>query len=787
MPYPGSADLAASAATLALRLPVPLRPLAELAYNCWWSWTPGGADLFQSLDPDRWVRTGGNPVRLLREISVPRLHALATDRRTLAWLRELTIEFRADLARPFGPGFDGADRPLAFLCAEFGVLGSLPLYAGGLGVLAGDFLKEASDRAVPLVGIGLMYAQGTFHQHLDRTGWQHESWNELDTEHLPIALVSDGAGQPLTITVPIRERDVVAQIWRLDVGRIPLYLLDTNRPENTPADRWITGRLYTGDRESRLAQYALLGLGGVRVLRALGIDPALLHLNEGHAALAALDLLGQELIEGRTFDEALAATRERLVFTTHTPVAAGNDWFPPEVMRRTLDDLPQHIGVPWDAFLGLGRAHPEDQAEWFGVTPFALRTSRAANGVSRRHGQVARGMWHGLWPHRSVDDVPIGHITNGVHLPTWMAPAMQRLFDRHLRPDWRMTAADPATWAAVDDIPDAELWAARRELRAALVAYAIEQSVRDRLGREESTLYAEAALRSWNADTLTIGFARRIATYKRLYLLALNPSRSLGLLHGRYPFQLVIAGKAHPQDEEAKRSVQRVFAMNVLPKAGDQVVFLEDYDLRMAAPGAGLRPVGEPAPAAVRGERHQRHEVNAQRRPATERARRLVGGGVRRRQRLGAAGHRGLDPEAQDAHDAACLFDILEREVLPLFYQRDADGVPRGWVQRVLPSAPSARASPPRACWRTTALPPAAPRAPADAGRLPEPSARTAAPPCGAGDAALGRAATRCGAVITRGGQPRTAASFPCGVRLGLTARRIRPKSKYGPVRQPTV
>jgi starch phosphorylase len=680
MSWDGRDDITAAAAGLALRLPEPLTPLAELAYNYWWSWAPDGPALFQSLDPHRWNLCNGNPVQLLDDISVPRLQALAADSALAAQIGAITTRFRADQARPAAPGFDGSDAPAAYFCAEFGVHDSLPIYAGGLGVLAGDMLKEASDQAVPLVGVGLLYAQGSFHQRLDATGWQHEYWTAVDPDRLPMARVRDEHGHALTIQVPIRGRTVLAQVWRVDVGRVPLFLLDSNLPDNSVLDRWITGRLYIGDQETRLAQYALLGIGGLRALRTMGIAPARIHLNEGHAALAALDLFGVAHAAEKPMNASLEFVRGRTIFTTHTPVAAGNDWFPPEAVRETLAGLPEQIGVGWDDLFRLGRTHPDDAAAWFGLTPFALRTSRAANGVSHRHGEVARGMWRDLWPDRPADAIPIGQVTNGVHLPTWMAPAMQRLLDQHLPSGWRRASR----WDGIEAIPDTALWAVRNQLRSGLVAFVRERSVTDRLGREQSTAYAQAAAATWHVDTLTIGFARRIATYKRLYLLSIDPERGLRLLQGPFPVQLAIAGKAHPRDEEAKRTVQQIFTLSDFGNAGSHVVFLEDYDLTMAArlvQGCDLW-VNLPRPPLEAS--------------GTSGMKSMLNGGLQVSVLDGwwAEAYDGtngwaipageaLDAAAQDARDAAQLLELLEREVLPLFYARDADDVPADWIRRI--------------------------------------------------------------------------------------------------------
>src|SRR5450755_2785815 len=434
----GDEELAGRAADLAGRLPEALEPLARIAYNYRWRWYPGGKDVFRSIDEGRWELCGENPVRLLQEASGEALARAAGDRALLARAASLEDAFALDLGRasvgPFSPG-----RPIAFLCAEYGVHRSLPIYSGGLGVLAGDLLKEASDRALPLVAVGLMYRQGYFRQRLEVSGWQQEHWVDIDPERLPAALVRAEDGRPLTITVPIRGREVRAQIWCVAVGRVPLFLLDADVPENGRLERWITSQLYVADPITRLSQYALLGVGGVRALAALGIDPALLHLNEGHAAFAVLELARAEAARGAPFQAALNAARKRTVFTTHTPVAAGNETYHREDVIGTIEDLAGELGDP-EVLLRLGRYQPEDGQEPFGMTTFSLRMSRSANGVSRRHGAVAREMWRGLWPERALEAVPITHVTNGVHLPSWVGAPMRGLLDRHLGEAWWRSA-----------------------------------------------------------------------------------------------------------------------------------------------------------------------------------------------------------------------------------------------------------------------------------------------------------------------------------------------------------
>jgi len=675
----GTRDGERAVATLAETLPGELAGLAELAFNYWWSWVPGGAALFEQIDPDRWQRCGTNPVRLLQEVPHHRLRALAGDEAYVARVERLASTLRELSERP--PSAGSGDAPIVQMCAEFGVHASLPTYAGGLGVLMGDLLKEESDQCLPMVGVGLLYWQGSFQQRLDESGWQHEFWVDTDAERVPMVRVTDD-GVPLRVRVPARGHDVLAQVWRVNVGRVPLYLLDTNLEDNSPSDRWITARLYVGDREMRLAQYAVLGIGGVRALRAMGIEPSLIHLNEGHAALASLELAREAIAGGLDFDAALDRARQMTRFTTHTPVAAGHDSFSPADLRAALGDLPGSLALEWTRFVDLGRLHPGEDTEPFGMTPFAIRLSRETNGVSRRHGEVARAMWREMWPSSNVDDVPIKHVTNGVHLATWMAPEMQALFDEFLPAAWRERPHDPTVWEPVDAIPADRLWSVRWALRRKLVQLVRERSVWDRLNRGESAAYAESARRIWDERRLTIGFVRRIATYKRLYLISASPERAIPLLRREPGLQVLVAGKAHPQDMEAKQTVQALFRVARDTGSADRALFLENLDLGTEAQlvaGCDVWVNLPRPPNEASGTSGMKSALNGGLQLSV-----LDGWWVEAFD--GANGWAidsptNLSPQQQDAHDAAALFDLIEQEVLPLFYARPSpDGVPAGWV-----------------------------------------------------------------------------------------------------------
>jgi starch phosphorylase len=679
----GREDIRRAAEELADRLPDALAPLARLAYNYRWSWLPGGPELFQSVDPERFALTLQNPVRLLQEAPNAALRRAAADASLVERAAAVEAQVKADLERPYYPSIDPA-RPVAFLCAEYGVHVSMPIYSGGLGALAGDLLKEASDCAVPMVAVGLMYRKGYFRQRIDRGGWQHEYWVDTDPQRLPAALVTGPDDRPLRIEIPIYDADVTAQIWRVDIGRIPLFLLDTDLPENGAVERWITARLYESDEHIRVAQYVLLGAGGVRALTALGFEPGVIHLNEGHAMLAPVQLAAQELHSGEDLSVGLAAAHERTVFTTHTPVPAGNDTYPTEQMEEAIGSLVAQLGIDSGEVIALGRTHPDDPDEDFGVTQAALRMSRAANGVSRRHGEVAREMWQPLWPNLPVDQVPIGYVTNGVHVPTWIGAPIRELLDRHLGEGWMTRAAEPGTWAAVDQISDKDLWAARERQRADLVERVRARSATERLLRGDPPDYVDAAATAFDPHTLTIGFARRVATYKRLDLLTRDPEWTLELLDGKQPVQVVLAGKAHPRDEDAKRVLKRLFGMKAARIIGERVVFLDDYDLATAA-------------WLVRG---CDVWLNVPRPPleasGTSGMKSVINGGLQLSVLDGwwAEGYDGDngwaipgevddDHEAQDDRDVAELHRLLDKEVLPMFYERDEQGLPAAWIARI--------------------------------------------------------------------------------------------------------
>lgn len=675
-------------------LPVPLRSLGRLAWNYWWSWSADGASVFRDLDAELWEECEHNPRLLLARTAEYRLAQMATDPVYIERVGKLANSFDRYMKRPF-PVQAWAraanriqlstDRPVAYFCAEFGVHNSLPLYSGGLGMLAGDHLKSASDVGLPLVGVGLLYRYGYFRQRLRRDGWQEEHYGETVPAELPIRQIKNEDGTALLIDVSIRERTVNAQVWRANIGTVSLYLLDTNIPENEEIDRLVTGHLYGGDRETRIVQEMLLGIGGVRLLRKLNVEPGVFHLNEGHSAFLTLELARELISSGLRFTEAAQLVRERCVFTTHTPVAAGNDEFEAKLVSLCFGQkYEQELGLTHEEFLALGRIDPTNSKENYGLTPLAIRMCRSTNGVSRKHGEVSRALWQKLWPERKVEEVPITHVTNGVHAPTWVAPLLQSLYEKNVGENWSQLTRDKARWeSGVSKISDEDLWNAHSLLKQRLIAFIRHRSFHARLERGESVEYTEAARKMFSPDALTIGFARRIAGYKRWSLLLHDTERLLRIINREdRPVQFVFAGKAHPQDQEAKLILQQMAQWKYDARVQNRAVFLQDYDQEIARQLVQSVDVW----------------LNVPRRPleasGTSGEKVALNGGLNLSILDGwwlegydgtngfAVGGSVESAEAGDidASDADSLYRVLEEEVVPLYYQRDAQGIPRKWI-----------------------------------------------------------------------------------------------------------
>jgi starch phosphorylase len=670
--------------------PVPERiaRLPELALDLWWSWHPEGRSVFRRLDYALWRATAHNPVRMLGVVAPAKLEAAAQDAKFLA-LYDRALD-ALDAAHASGhtwwsqrlPHLNG--QRIAYFSAEFALHQSLPIYAGGLGVLAGDHCKEASDLGVPLVGVGFMYPRGYFHQHVSAEGWQEESNEMLNWMDAPIEQAMTPDGQPCLTPVPLDDRSVLVAIWRVRVGRVQLYLLDTNLEENAPWDRELSARLYGGDRETRIQQEIILGIGGVRALRALGVQPSVFHLNEGHAAFVVLQRIRECIDHGSNFDQALDEIRRTTIFTTHTPVPAGHDAFPFHLVEKHLAGCWGTLGPNRDRFLSLG-AHDGGAGPQFNMTALALRSASKVNAVSQLHGEVTRAMWD-MWPGVPERDRPVAAVTNGVHVPTWIAPDLADLFTRHLGPDWLDHQDDPAFWNGVLAIPDEELWRVRQTLRHNLFAF-VRERARQRWTEERVGIpRVVAAGPLLDPEVLTLGFARRFTGYKRPDLIFRDPERLARILNaGGRPMQIVFAGKAHPADDIGKHHLQRVYKHALDPTFGGRVAFVDDYDLHVAHflvqgcdvwlnnPRKPLEASGTSGmKAAVNGVPHLSIGDGWWAEGFTGKNGWVIDGGVA-----------SDNPEAVDEADANALYRLLEEEIVPAFYDRNHSQVPHGWVATV--------------------------------------------------------------------------------------------------------
>jgi starch phosphorylase len=649
----------------------------------WWTWNAQAREVFRLLDYTLWRQTAHNPVRMLRSLSPEILESAARDDRFLAlYDSALDALDGARTARDtwWQHTFNDSTGPIAYFSAEFALHQSLPIYAGGLGVLAGDHCKEASDLGVPLIGIGFMYPQGYFHQSVSPEGWQQESYERLSWDDAPIEPAITPDGSPCIVPVPLGNRSVLVQVWRVRLGRVKLYLLDTDLEENAPWDRELSARLYGGDRETRVQQEIILGVGGVRALKALGSQPQVWHLNEGHAAFVVLQRI-RDLIEGGlSFDEALAEVRRTTVFTTHTPVAAGHDAFPFNLVETHLAGCWGTLGEYRDRFMQLG-SYDNGSGAQFNMTALALRTAERVNAVSQLHGVVTRDMWAPMWPGLEPAQRPVRSITNGVHMPTWLSNEMARLFDDYMPSDWRDRHDDPTLWQHILEVPDDALWHARKALRQYLFAFVRERARQRWRDEQVSVARVVAAGTLLDPNALTIGYARRFTGYKRAELIFHNPERLQAILNAsRRPVQIVFAGKAHPADETGKHHIQQVYRRAIDPKFGGRIAFVDDYDLHVAhflVQGCDIWMNNPRKPMEASGTSGMKASLNGV--PHFS-----IGDGWWAE---GFTGENGwlidageeASPEAQDAADAARMYDILEREIVPAFYDRE-DDIPRRWL-----------------------------------------------------------------------------------------------------------
>ena len=660
-------------------LPFNLQALETLSKNLWWSWTSDGASVFRNLDPHLWEQTEQNPRRLLQEISALRLWQAAADAAFVGRVENLASRFEDYLAQDF-QSF-GSDRkitpenPVAYFCAEYGVHNSLPLYSGGLGILAGDHLKSASDLRLPLVAIGLFYRFGYFRQKMSADGYQLEDYQESKAENLAIAPVLDANGERVKVSIRMRGRDVAAQAWLAEVGRVKLYLLDTNIEENDEIDRLITGHLYGGDKETRVVQEMLLGIGGVRLLRKLNIEPSVFHLNEGHSAFLTLELAREQTGSERklSFADAVEEIRQKCVFTTHTPIAAGNDEFSAEMVEKCFDvEFFDALGLSFADFLALGRTNPANEHEWFGMTPLSIRMCRSSNGVSRKHGEVSRSLWQKMFAPAHLDDVPITHVTNGVHAPTWIAPALKNLYEKHFGADWAQFLESEEIWTQkIERISDEEIWRVHNLLKNSLVAF-----VRQKHGE---TLFDPAAL--------TIGFARRVAGYKRWNLILSEPERLLDLIDTmERPVQFIFAGKAHPQDLQAKAVLQQIVASKAHSTWARRAVFLEDYDQEVArylVQGVDVWLNVPRRPLEASGTSGEKVAMNGGLNFSILDGWWIEGYDGMNGWAIGDEHAIESDEKDVDVRDANALYSTLETEIVPEFYERDEANLPRKWITRM--------------------------------------------------------------------------------------------------------
>jgi len=671
-------------------LPERINRLGELAYNLWWVWNPIGLRIYLQLDRRLWEKVNHNPIAFLHQIDEAKLAAASRDKYFLEEYDHVMAAFDAYMGNEntwFARQYpDLKNRQIAYFSFEFGLHESMPFYAGGLGILAGDHLKEASDLGLPITGMGFIYKQGYFVQKITEDGWQETSNYHFDFEEMPIIAIVDDKEKPLTVSVKLPDRTVHARVWMLQVGRVSLYLLDSNVPQNSVNDRQLTSRLYSSDLEIRISQEMLLGMGGVRALRKLGYKPDLWHMNEGHSAFLTLENVRELIDEGMTFEEAAQKLRKSNIFTTHTPVPAGNDQFPIWLIDKYFPSYWEEMKLTRDQFVELGK-QTQPWGDTFSMPVLALHLSERCNAVSELHGEVARKMWNFLWPEREARDVPIQYITNGVHMGFWLARRMRLLFDRYLGMDWMEHMDDPDLWMRVEQIPDLELWDVRRHLKRKLINYAIENARENWQSTKHSASQVIAEGVMLDQYSLTIGFARRFATYKRADLFFSDYDRLLRLINDQdRPLQIILAGKAHPADEPGKLLIQKVYRVAKDARSGGRIVFLEDYDLniaRLLVQGVDVWMNTPRRPNEASGTSGMKAAINGTLNFS------VLDGWWRE----GFNGNNGWaigndedydDPNKQDEVDAASLYNTLENEIIPLYYQTRSmgDASPQ-WIAKI--------------------------------------------------------------------------------------------------------
>jgi starch phosphorylase len=665
--------------------------LWSLARNLWWSWDHDCISLFRDLNPKRWRQLNQNPISLLNEIPLGEIERRASElvlhsRINYVYRRQQEY-LHAD--RTWGARNAGVlrPRPVAYFSAEFGLHESLPIYSGGLGVLAGDHIKSASDLGIPLIGIGLFYGQGYFLQRLDKSGWQREEYLQTDVNQLPMQPAIGQNGEPVVVQIQTRGGAIRAKVWRVEVGRCDLLLLDSNVEGNAPEDRELTSRLYGGDGRTRIRQELLLGIGGFRALKAMGVTPGVLHLNEGHSGFAVFEAIRNRMQEeGVDFNTAARQIPREVIFTTHTPVPAGHDRFNADLIEEHLGPLREELGLSQENLMGFGRENSTDCQEPFCMTVLGLKLSRRANAVSSLHGEVSRAMWWGLFPGKPEDAVPIGHITNGVHVPSWLAPQMCRLYDRHLGVGWQQQSGTAKTWEGIENVDDGELWETHLSLKAQLLGFARRRAREQAARRGESEETLQGLDKVLSPDALTIGFARRFATYKRANLVLADMQRLASMVNDpKRPVQFLFAGKAHPHDEPGKRVLQQIAEMMRDAKFANKFVFIEDYDInvgRYLVQGVDVWLNNPRRPLEASGTSGQKVVLNGGLNLSV-----LDGWWAEAYDGLNGfaigTGRTHSNMDVHDSRDGEDLYQALHNELIPLYYQRDRDGLPRGWIKRM--------------------------------------------------------------------------------------------------------
>lgn len=672
-------------------LPANLRALEKISWNYYWSWQTEGTEIFRELEPALWEKCEQNPRVFLKQIKQLRLWQKSADTEFVEKVNRLAEKLDAYLAEnQTAFGKVSPENPVAYFCAEYGVHQSLPNYSGGLGILAGDHLKSASDLNVPLVAVGLLYRYGYFRQKIAHDGWQEEKYQDIFDSELAVQPILDENGERVLVSVHIRGREVFAQAWLAEIGRIKLHLLDTNLPQNADVDRLITGHLYGGDSETRIVQEKVLGIGGVRLLRKLNYKPSVFHLNEGHSAFLTLELAREFLQENESadFNEAISAVREQCVFTTHTPVAAGNDVFSLDKIRECFHkSYLESLKITENEFFALGRTNPDDEKEWFGMTPLALRMARSANGVSEKHGEVSRELWLKMFPEGTkTEDVPITHITNGVHAPTWIAPVFQTLYCKFIGENWLEISRDETAWkAAIEQIPDEQIWNTHLYLKNLLVSFIRQRTFSKETGLHETINEHEDTRKLFDPNVLTIGFARRVAAYKRWNLLMSDLERLLKLVDDAdKPVQFVFAGKAHPQDRTGKQLLQNLMSINNDSNWQNRAVFLEDYDQEVArylVQGVDVWMNVPRRPMEASGTSGQKSAMNGGLNFSI-----LDGWWIEGYNEINGYSIGDLSEESDeimDKQDADSLYEVLENELVPDYYKTDENGLHVEWIRRM--------------------------------------------------------------------------------------------------------